>query len=89
MNLLNKNLLIKIFINISVIFSVIITVLQYYIYFNRPKFGKVIPLTSHDFVENIDKEQSQVTVIIHLYEDVSHYILIYLHIKIFLTTEPT
>ncbi|KAJ8301993.1 hypothetical protein KUTeg_020980, partial [Tegillarca granosa] len=36
---------------------------------NVPKFGKVIALTSNDFVENIDKEQPQVTVIIHLYED--------------------
>lgn len=36
---------------------------------NVPKFGKVIPLNSDNFVEAIDKELPQVTVIIHLYED--------------------
>ncbi|XP_033746488.1 phosducin-like protein [Pecten maximus] len=36
---------------------------------NVPKFGKVVDLNSDSFVEAIDKELPQVTVIIHLYED--------------------
>ncbi|XP_022296569.2 phosducin-like protein [Crassostrea virginica] len=36
---------------------------------NIPKFGKLVELTSSNFVDEIDKEQSQVTIIIHLYEN--------------------
>ncbi|KAL3875736.1 hypothetical protein ACJMK2_033657 [Sinanodonta woodiana] len=36
---------------------------------NVPKFGNVIALTKDDFVDSIDKEKPQVTVIIHVYED--------------------
>jgi hypothetical protein len=34
-------------------------------------FGKVMQLKKDGFVEAIDKEKPQVTVVIHLYEDVS------------------
>ncbi|OWF53223.1 phosducin-like protein [Mizuhopecten yessoensis] len=34
-----------------------------------PKFGEVVALKSNSFVDAIDKEPPQVTVIIHLYED--------------------
>lgn len=36
---------------------------------NVPKYGKVVSLNSHDFVDEIDKEQPQVLVIVHVYED--------------------
>ncbi|XP_062608899.1 phosducin-like protein isoform X2 [Saccostrea cucullata] len=36
---------------------------------NIPKFGKLIEISSANFVSEIDKEQPQVIVIIHLYED--------------------
>ncbi|XP_060063817.1 phosducin-like protein [Ylistrum balloti] len=36
---------------------------------NVPKFGQVLALNSDSFVEAIDKELPQVTVIIHLYEE--------------------
>ncbi|XP_050414387.1 phosducin-like protein [Patella vulgata] len=34
-----------------------------------PKFGKVYSLTSDSFIDAVDKEKPQVTVIVHLYED--------------------
>ncbi|XP_061186512.1 phosducin-like protein [Saccostrea echinata] len=36
---------------------------------NIPKFGKLIEISSSNFVNEIDKEQPQVIIIIHLYED--------------------
>ena len=37
----------------------------------RPKFGNLVELTSSDFVEAIDKERPIVTVIVHIYAEVS------------------
>ncbi|CAG2232491.1 Phosducin-like protein [Mytilus edulis] len=36
---------------------------------NVPKFGGVVPLSSNDFVDQIDKENPQVYIIVHVYED--------------------
>lgn len=36
---------------------------------NVPKFGGVVPLSSNDFVDEIDKENPQVYIIVHVYED--------------------
>lgn len=36
---------------------------------NVPKFGRVVELSSSNFVDEIDKEKPQVTIIIHLYEN--------------------
>ena len=39
----------------------------------RPRFGTVFDLTKTEFVDNIDKEQPTVFVIVHIYEKVSIY----------------
>lgn len=36
---------------------------------NIPKFGKVINLTKDNFIQEIDKEKPQVTVIVHIYDE--------------------
>lgn len=36
---------------------------------NIPKFGSVVSLSSNDFVEEIDKENPQVVIIVHVFED--------------------
>lgn len=36
---------------------------------NVPKFGKVVSLNSCDFVDEIDKEKTQVVIVVHVYED--------------------
>lgn len=36
-----------------------------------PKFGRVYNLIKSEFVESIDKERASVTVVVHLYENVS------------------
>jgi len=36
-----------------------------------PKFGKVFTLTKGSFIDAIDREKAGVTVIVHIYEDVS------------------
>ncbi|CAD5123540.1 DgyrCDS11880 [Dimorphilus gyrociliatus] len=36
---------------------------------NVPRFGKVIALTKENFLDNIDKEDPSVKIVIHLYED--------------------
>lgn len=41
------------------------------LFYCSPKFGKVITLTKGSFVEAIDKEKAGVTVVVHIYEDVS------------------
>ena len=38
---------------------------------SRPKFGKLQELSAENFVEAVDKEQKQVVIIIHVYENVS------------------
>jgi len=42
------------------------------VYQNTPKFGVLFSLTQAEFVDTIDKENSLVTVMIHLYEDGVH-----------------
>lgn len=36
---------------------------------NVPKFGKVIALTKENFLDNIDKEDPSVKIVVHIYED--------------------
>nr|KAG5708406.1 hypothetical protein BaRGS_026133 [Batillaria attramentaria] len=36
---------------------------------NIPKFGRVVVLTADNFLQEIDKEKAQVTVVVHIYED--------------------
>ncbi|KAH9489382.1 hypothetical protein Btru_056944 [Bulinus truncatus] len=36
---------------------------------NLPKFGKLIPLTSDNFIEEVDKEKGNVTIIVHIYQE--------------------
>lgn len=40
-----------------------------------PKFGKVVALTKENFLDNIDKEDPSVKIVVHLYEDVSTLVL--------------
>lgn len=48
-----------------------VVICNVYCFSFRPKFGGVVPLSSNDFVDQIDKENPQVYIIVHVYEDVS------------------
>lgn len=42
-----------------------------YLIANSPKFGKVLELTNEMFLNEIDKENKNVTVIVHIYDQVN------------------
>ena len=52
--------------------------------FFRPQFGRVVELTSDNFVKEIDKENAQVTVIVHIYDkvEISHFKIPLIHVHI-------
>ena len=44
-----------------------------------PKFGQVVSLNKENFVSSIDQEKPMVTIVVHIYEDVSiHFNLYYI-----------
>lgn len=47
----------------------------FYLNHISPKFGKVIALTKENFLDNIDKEDPSVKIVVHIYEDVRNYII--------------
>ena len=45
-------------------------------FFHSPKFGKVIELTNDMFLNEIDKENKNVTIIVHIYDQVCIFFLL-------------
>lgn len=45
--------------------------------FKRPRFGKVIEITNENFLEQIDNENKNVTIIIHIYDSVRGNLIIW------------
>lgn len=67
--------------------------LEYFFNLLRPKFGHLIELTNNSYLNEIDNEKKNVTIIIHIYDGVSFSRellkerIIFLHFNVFFSIE--